>query len=70
MNAQVIYEGFTHQHNPLEVASQEYEMANIAHKEALMSYDGTDPRSVARLNAAVERRSIAWLAWWKIKRGY
>lgn len=68
MTALVLEDCFVLEHNRLEAAEQEYRLASRAFKETLTAYDGRDPSRVAALDAAAERRSRAWDAWWALRR--
>ena len=61
---------FTHDHNAVEVARQERELAARDYQDALRTYDARKPSAVAQLEAATARKSAAWDAWWALTRGY
>lgn len=70
MTAQVLTDFFTHEHNRLAVAEQEYELARQEYRDANRAYDPFDRRSTERFHQARERRSLAWDHYWAVKRGY
>jgi hypothetical protein len=70
VTAQVLEDFFIHEHNLLEAAEQEYDLACSDYWEAVRRFDAHDPRRVAVLDAAAARRRKAWNSWWALKRGY
>jgi hypothetical protein len=69
MTAQVLDGLFVHEHNRLAVAEQEWLLAGTAYDfeaERLCR----SPAYTESFHAARERRSKAWAALWKLKRGY
>jgi len=65
VTAQVIYEGFAHQHNALDVATQEYELAKLYFREVLKYRDATNPEHQQRFRDALERQEAARNAYLK-----
>jgi hypothetical protein len=59
MNALVIYEGFTHEHNAHEVARQEYWLAKRHFREVLKYRDATNPEHQKRFRDALDRQEAA-----------
>jgi cytoplasmic iron level regulating protein YaaA (DUF328/UPF0246 family) len=65
MNSQVIYEGFSHAHNPLDVAHQEYELAKQHFREVMQYRDATNPEHQKRFRDAVNQQEAARNAYLK-----
>jgi hypothetical protein len=59
MSSEVIYNGFAHVANRLEVATQEYIMAKKHCREVLRYRDSTNPEHQKRFQDALERQSVA-----------
>lgn len=59
MNAQVIYEGFTHEHNAREVVAQEYRLAKEHLREVMRYRDSTNPEHQKRFRDAIDRQEAA-----------
>jgi len=58
INTKVI-DAFTHQHNALDVATQEYELAKEHFREVLKYRDATNPEHQQRFHDALERQDAA-----------
>jgi hypothetical protein len=59
MNAQVIYEGFTHQHNTLDVARQEYDLAKAHFNDVCQYRNSLNQEHNRRFTDAIERKRLA-----------
>lgn len=71
MTAEVFLTAFDrHEHNALEVAEQELQMARQHYDEVMRTFTGCDSRKVAAMRSARERWNLAWDALWRLKRGW
>lgn len=62
MTAEIL-RAFTHDHNPLEVAEQEYEMAKEHYRQVLLHCDPLNPDHTRRFHDALDRLDAARGRW-------
>ena len=59
MTAQVLSNFFKHEHNALEVATQEYRLAKTHFREVMHYRDCTNPEHQKRFRDALDRQEVA-----------
>ena len=58
---------FAFEHNRVEAAAQDYDLARIEYRAICENFDATDERSVGRFQAALERKNEARERFWHHK---
>lgn len=59
VTAEVLTNFFTHEHNALEVATQDYKLAKAHFRDVLHYRDATNPEHQKRFQDALDRQELA-----------
>lgn len=62
-----VIRAFGFEHNRVEAAAQDYELAKQEYRDVCREFDATDERSVGRFQAALERKNEASERFWHHK---